>query len=228
MAVPGLAASAKLVGQSMRRATERDFPALALGCEDLGPERGANGTYARWEAQMPNEVLRLVDGAVAVFFMGAALAKADAWQAWKATVATLLPTRPTLGRVVGMGVPIAEVLTGITVVVRPRLGLSLACLLLLVFALGVALLTPRHSGEECNCLGSLGSSRIGWALAVRDSLLAVGIGLPLLFARHGASGRASWLTMLSACLLGVLAMVLAETKRLTERAHPAFTRGDHP
>jgi hypothetical protein len=45
--------------------------------------------------------------------------------------------------------------------------------LLLVFALVVAVLQPRHQDMECSCFGAVASSRISKSLVARDAVAAL-------------------------------------------------------
>jgi hypothetical protein len=61
----------------------------------------------------------------------------------------------------------------VTLVLDPVVGLATSALLLGLLAGGVIWLAQRHTGQACNCFGSLAPSEIGLALAGRNAILAV-------------------------------------------------------
>ena len=142
----------------------------------------------------------------------------------------ILPTK--LVRLLTLGTPVAEGVAAIMLVVRPRLGAVVACLLLLSFAVVAEVMHRRGRAVACSCFGQLSSSTLGRKTVARNMPL---IGLGVLVAAVPPPWNADVLplALLGAVAVAVLALVAeavpdafrspAETLALVE-AHEAASR----
>jgi hypothetical protein len=115
----------------------------------------------------------LVSGLLASMFGVSALGKIDGWNLWSGSVYRLFG-RAMLARTVKIGLPLAEVIGAVALIVRPASGLQIAAVLLGALGLGVLVLRSSHTGADCGCFGSFGAAgRIDVPLAARNLVLAL-------------------------------------------------------
>jgi hypothetical protein len=158
--------------------------------------------------------LQVVGGVYGVLFLAAAVGKLDSWRAWRHAVAGFVGRGRRRTAVVAFGIPLAETAAGVLALVEPGLGLAVCAVLLLLFALGVALLSTRHAGQDCRCFGALVPSEIGPRLIVRDVILGAGAGAAAYLSLGAEVQSLAAEQILLVALSGVLALSAAECVRM--------------
>jgi hypothetical protein len=113
---------------------------------------------------------------LAAVFVRAGAAKLARPSATAASFAALgLPGAPWAAR----GVPFAELLTAVSLIVAPRIGGAAALALLLAFTGLLVRAVRRGSTAPCNCFGAARADPVSGADVVRNALLGglAGVGL---------------------------------------------------
>jgi hypothetical protein len=159
-------------------------------------------------------VAQLAAAGLAAMLFAAALGKLNSRARWALTTTSLFPTRLQLGRVLRVAIPAAELAVAFAILVRPALGLTLAAGLLLVFAVGVLGLTPERRGADCGCFGALMPSRVGPALAFRNTLLAAAAAAAAVAAMREGLPTFRAVEILLLLVIGIHVVVVAELWRL--------------
>jgi hypothetical protein len=157
---------------------------------------------------------QLVAAAIAGMLLAAALGKLNARARWALTTTTLFPNRLRFGRIARSAIPAAELAAALVILVRPAFGLFLAAALLLVFAIGILGLLGEQKGADCGCFGALMPSRVGPALAFRNSVLAGVSAAAAIAAMREALPPFRLVEILLLLLIGLHVIVIAELRRL--------------
>ena len=161
----------------------------------------------------------LVAAGFAVMFASAALAKLDGWEGWSKLVRRL-PIPRRAAPFVDLAVPAAEACVALVIIIVPATGLLVAAGVLLLFAVAVAVLTPRLRGEKCNCFGAASSTAVGGKLAMRNAALGVTAGAAGLLSWQQASRAPSVAELAFALLVALLLTIAAERRRFVDvRTH---------
>ncbi len=160
-------------------------------------------------------VVQLVAASLAAMLLAAALSKLNGRARWALTTTALFPNRLRLGRVVRVLIPAVELAAALAILFKPAFGLTLAALLLLVFAVGVFWLTPEQRGTECGCFGALMPSRVGRTLGFRNLLLAAAAAAAAVAALREGVPAFRVVEVLLLLLVGIhVVVVVAELARL--------------
>lgn len=152
-------------------------------------------------------------------FAVAAIAKIDAWSAWRSLAAQIAPGR---GRVIAFAVPGAEAVLAAVSLTAPRFGLAAAAVVLALFAAGVAVLIPRLGGTACSCFGAASSSTLGWTLVARNVALSSVAALGAVAAARSSGEGPTITAIICVALVGLIAVVLGEGLRFVRASHPAL------
>jgi uncharacterized membrane protein HdeD (DUF308 family) len=164
---------------------------------------------------LPPEVLRAAAAACALLLLSAALGKMDSWRAWSVTTSQLFSSSPRFGRAVRFLIPLAELVVGIAVIIRPKVGLFFASLLVAAFSLGVGSLVRNHRGSMCNCFGPLSRSTISYGLSMKNGALSLAIGIVLFLGRAAEVKPLTLGDILLTALVGLLAIMTVEFTRVS-------------
>jgi hypothetical protein len=146
-------------------------------------------------------------------FAAALFAKLDSWDDW-AAASEMWFDAPAARTAVRRLVPAAEAATLVALVGWKDLGLALSAAVLAVFAAGAGMLAARGVDSACACFGTASPSRIGFPLAIRNTIFAAGAGAA--FATASAGGPQSFAAVLTALLL-VTSFLLFQERRSLER-----------
>jgi uncharacterized membrane protein YphA (DoxX/SURF4 family)/peroxiredoxin len=145
-------------------------------------------------------LLRLL---LACVFLVAGVAKlADLPGSRRAVVGFGVPER--LAGVVGVGLPVCELLVGAALIVgaAARFGALGALLLLLAFLAAISVALGRGTEADCHCFGQLHSAPVGWRTLVRNVLLAAAAGFVAIAGwRHAGVSSTRWVTQVNAAWL---------------------------
>lgn len=153
-------------------------------------------------------------------FAVAAIAKVDAWSAWRDLAAQIAPRESV--RVIAVGVPAAEATLAAVALTVPLLGLGAAAVVLALFAVSVAALIPRLGGTACSCFGAASSSTLGWTLVARNVVLSVVAALGAAAAVRSSSDGLTIAGIVCVALVGLIAVVAGEGVRFVRASYPAL------
>jgi hypothetical protein len=167
---------------------------------------------------------QVVASALCLLFVSACLGKLDGWRAWRRSVSTLL-AQPTTIRAAAFGVPAIEAIISALLILRPRVGLASAGLLLALLGIAVLILSRRHAGIACNCFGALAPSTITRSLGLRDLGLATMAGVTLALAPADAGSALPTGQVLALLAFGLLILVAAEAVKLRAVIEHNFQEG---
>jgi thiol-disulfide isomerase/thioredoxin/uncharacterized membrane protein YphA (DoxX/SURF4 family) len=162
-------------------------------------------------------VADLARALLAVVFTVAAVAKLlDLPASTRTMVGFGVP--PRFSRIVGTGLPFAELATAVALVVEPaaRWGGVAALALLLVFIAGISNSLARGATPDCNCFGQIASEPISSRTIVRNAVLAVvavavvvnGSGSSLLAWSGSRAASEDIALLLALAMIGAIVMVL--------------------
>lgn len=116
----------------------------------------------------------LISAGISAFgalLLASAVGKVDSAREWWSFSAALAPWRPA-ALLLAVGLPLLELAVVLVLVTSPHLGFVLGCTLLAMLALGAFAAFHRLGAVHCTCFGSSHSSRLGWRVIVRNTLLA--------------------------------------------------------
>jgi len=140
---------------------------------------------------------------LACVFVIAGLAKlADLAGSRRAIVGFGVPER--LASVVGVGLPVCELLVGAALIVSvaARFAALGALVLLLTFVAAIAFALARGTEADCHCFGQLHSAPVGWRTLGRNLLLAAMAGfVAVAGGRHAGVSATRWVTQVNAASL---------------------------
>jgi hypothetical protein len=156
------------------------------------------------------EVVQQAAALNAALLLFALIAKVDAWSRWVSTSQGFVPGSPSVGRTLAFTIPIAEATCACVTLLDPFAGLVTSAGLYAVFAIGVLVVGRTVRDTECGCFGAIMPSRIGGSLAVRNLLLAATAGAASFGALRLNPTIVRPQPLVSACLVGLLAVLGAE------------------
>lgn len=156
-------------------------------------------------------------GACALVFIAAAVGKADSWDSWK-RLTQEIPGKAVVGRAVQIFVPALEGAIAVLAFVSPVLGLAGGAIVLAGFAVVAWWLAQRLAGRECNCFGAIAPATISQRLAARNIALAMLAGGGWYAARHERLQAMSLLKVLATALVGAIALMVFQFRRLRDAA----------
>ncbi len=134
----------------------------------------------------------------AVFLIAGAAKLADPAGSRRAVVGFGVPER--LGSVVGIGLPMAELVVAVALIPSgsARFGALGALLLLAGFVGGIAAALRRGTEADCHCFGQLHSAPVSWRTLARNGVLAaVGVFVVIGGWRHPGPSATAWVGRLS-------------------------------
>lgn len=150
-----------------------------------------------------------------------------------------VPARPA--RLGAVGLPVAELLVAIALLLRPsaRWGAACALLLLVAFAAGVARAMSRGEAPDCHCFGQLHSEPAGVSTLVRNAILAAAAALILaagpgpsldagLASLHGPAIALVAVSVLAALLAVAVAQLWSDGRRLRSELRAALGANGPP
>ncbi len=160
-------------------------------------------------------MIPLAAGAFLILFGLSLFGKLDDWRAWSGAVSSwvLSPRLQFLRLAAQWGIPAAEGIVCVSLIVFPRVGLIEAGSFLFLLAAGVLLLMRRNADADCGCFGSLANSKLSIALVIRNATLG---GLAVLAQLVENAGKVQHLQLPYLAFLaelGVLSVLIIEYRR---------------
>jgi hypothetical protein len=168
--------------------------------------------------------LTLAASLYAGLFGAAAIGKGTDFAAWSSLAAAAAPGRRSAG-LLGVGLPVAEVLVACLLLAAPRAGLVAAAGLLVLLGAGVLAVAGRLEGRRCSCFGAAHDSRLGRGLALRNLALAGGAAIIAPVAPMAPAGAGFVALALS---LSALPVVLIWVRRSRRQAPTVGVRLANP
>jgi Methylamine utilisation protein MauE len=159
---------------------------------------------------LTNELVHLVVGsgrfALVAIMAVAAAAKLFRLHDFRETLAAIevLPTKLIGSLAVAM--PVAEGASAVLLVIRPREGTIVACVLLLSFAVVAEIMHRRGRAVACSCFGQLSSSTLG-RKTVERNIVFTGLGVVVAAVPPPWDANALPTALLGATAVATLAVV---------------------
>ena len=168
---------------------------------------------------MTTEAMQALAAAFGLVFAAAAGGKVVGFAGWE-ELTRRLTGNDRLAAAAGLGLPLLEAAVAVFCFAQPAIGLAGAAALLAGFAVTLVAFRERLAGAGCNCFGPLFHSRVGPALVIRNSLLAVAAA-----AAAAANPKTPGLRE-TVVAVAVLALGALGAKALAWRPQPLPTHGE--